>query len=342
MKFVDRVKIHVQAGNGGRGCVSFRREKFVPKGGPDGGDGGDGGDIRFQVKAGMSTLSSFRHKVHFKAGSGTSGRGSNKHGKNGAPLTIEVPPGTLIYREESEELLAELVEEGAPVTLFKGGRGGRGNAALSSGRNVSYQAQPGQPGEEGWLLLELKLLADVGLVGLPNAGKSTFISAVSNARPKIADYPFTTLSPQLGVVVWEEFKSFVLADIPGLIEGASLGHGLGHYFLRQVERTRILLHLVDCSVGAERDPVTDFETINRELGLYNPALLEKPQFVIFTKMDLPEARSQAQKLLPYFEERQLPVFCVSAVTGEGMRQLVQRVGNALERLGAAFPEAAAP
>ncbi|NLC70083.1 MAG: GTPase ObgE [Desulfuromonadaceae bacterium] len=334
MKFIDRVKIHVQAGNGGRGCASFRREKFVPRGGPDGGDGGDGGDISFVVKQGMSTLSSFRHKVHYKAESGASGRGARKHGRNGASLTIEVPPGTTIFREGSDELLADLIEAGEEIILFRGGRGGRGNASLSRGRKVAYHADPGQPGEEGWLLLELKLLADVGLVGLPNAGKSTFISAVSNARPKIADYPFTTLSPQLGVVSYDDFKSFVLADIPGLIEGASLGHGLGHYFLRQIERTRIILHLLDIAVAEDRDPIADFETINRELGLYNASLLEKPQIVVFTKMDLAEARGRVERLLPYFEKHGFPVFYVSAVSGEGLRQLVQRVGAELEKLNA--------
>jgi GTP-binding protein len=334
MKFIDRAKIHIQAGNGGRGCVSFRREKFVPRGGPDGGDGGDGGDVIFQVKAGLSTLSSFRYKVHYRAESGSSGSGARKHGRSGAPLVIEVPPGTIIYREDSKEPLADLTAAGQQVVLFRGGRGGRGNASLSSGRKVSYQADPGRPGEEGWLILELKLLADVGLVGLPNAGKSTFISAVSNARPKIADYPFTTLSPQLGVVTHGDFKSFVLADIPGLIEGASLGQGLGHYFLRQIERTRIILHLLDLAVPADRDPVADFETINRELELYNPALLRKPQMVVFTKMDLPAARARAAEIRPYFAERSLPVFAVSAVSGEGMRQLVQHVGAELEKLDA--------
>mgnify|MGYP000869675801 FL=1 len=338
MKFIDRAKIHVQAGDGGRGCVSFRREKFVPRGGPNGGDGGDGGDIVFLVKEGMSTLSSFRHKVHYRAENGASGRGARKHGRNGASLTIEVPPGTTIYLEDGENPLADLTAAGQKVVLFKGGRGGRGNASLSSGKRIAYHADPGAPGEGGWLLLELKLLADVGLVGLPNAGKSTLISAVSNARPKIADYPFTTLSPQLGVVSYGDFKSFVLADIPGLIAGASLGHGLGHYFLRQIERTRLILHLLDLSVPDNQDPIDDFETINRELGLYNPLLLEKPQIVVLTKMDLSQARARAELLIAYFGERGFPVSSVSAVSGEGMRQLVQRIGRELEKLDGAATE----
>ena len=232
MKFIDRAKIFVKAGDGGRGCASFRREKFVPKGGPDGGDGGNGGHVFFQVDQGLSTLVGFRKKVHFKAGRGSHGKGKNMHGKKGSELVLR-PPGTMLYEAETERLVADLTTAGEKLLIFKGGRGGRGNTALSyrgkNGRLVDY-AEDGQPGEEGWLRLELKLLADVGLVGLPNAGKSTFISAVSEARPKIADYPFTTLDPQLGVVRYNDFKSFVLADIPGLIEGPARGRALAFTF----------------------------------------------------------------------------------------------------------------
>jgi len=344
MKFIDRAKIFVKAGDGGRGCASFRREKFVPKGGPDGGDGGDGGHVYVQVDQGLSTLVGFRKKVHFKAANGSHGKGKNMHGRRGASLVIEVPPGTSLYEADTEELVADLTDAGDKLLLFKGGRGGRGNTSLSyrgkNGRLVDY-AEDGRPGEEGWLRLELKLLADVGLVGLPNAGKSTFISAVSEARPKIADYPFTTLTPQLGVVRFNDFKSFVLADIPGLIKGASQGQGLGFHFLRQIERTSILLHLIDLSVPEDQDPVTNYETINRELQQYGENLLQKPQFIVFTKMDLPDAQERIAEILPYFQTRGLPIFKVSAVTGQGIRELVLEVGRKVEELKAAQGKAQA-
>jgi GTP-binding protein len=335
MKFVDRTKIFVKAGDGGRGCASFRREKFVPKGGPDGGDGGDGGNVYFRVDPGLSTLLKFRKKVHFRAGNGSHGKGKNMHGRNGPPLIIDVPPGTMLYAADSGSLLTDLTDPGEELLLFRGGRGGRGNTALSyrgkKGRLVDY-AEDGGAGEEGWLVLELKLLADVGLVGLPNAGKSTFLSAVSEARPKIADYPFTTLSPQLGVVRWHDFKSFVIADIPGLIEGASQGHGLGFHFLRQIERTSILLHLIDLSVPENEGPIANYESINRELEQYGHNLLEKPQFIVFTKMDIPDAQARASLVEPYFQAKGLRVFQVSAVTGRGMKELVLTVGGKIEEL----------
>ena len=337
MKFIDRAKIFVKAGDGGRGCSSFRREKYVPRGGPDGGDGGDGGNVYFQVDKGLSTLVGFRKKVHFKAKNGSHGKGKNMHGRKGQHLTIEVPPGTILYEAESEKFVADLTDTDQKILLFKGGRGGRGNASLSyrgkNGRLVDH-AEDGKPGDEGWLRLELKLLADVGLVGLPNAGKSTFISAVSEARPKIADYPFTTLTPQLGVVRYDDFKSFVLADIPGLIEGASQGHGLGFHFLRQIERTSILLHLIDLSVPDNEDPIANFETINRELEQYGKNLLQKPQFIVFTKMDLPDAQKKIAEVLPYFEARDIRTFQVSAVTGRGMRDLVIDVARKVEEIKA--------
>jgi GTP-binding protein len=344
MKFVDEVKIHVKSGDGGRGCLSFRREKFIPLGGPDGGDGGHGGNVWFRVDSGLSTLLDFRYKVHYKAERGSHGMGKNCHGKSGEDLHINVPPGTLIYDDDSGELLADLTEKDQEILLLKGGMGGRGNARFATSTNrAPRHTQPGMPGAERNLRLQLKLLADVGLVGMPNAGKSTLISAVSAARPKIADYPFTTLIPNLGVVSWGGYKSFVMADIPGLIKGASEGHGLGTRFLRHVERTDLFLHLVDASSMQEGDPIENFETINRELEQHDPELLAKPQFVVLTKQDITEVREQQQALISYFEQRGYRVFCISAVTGEGTRPLAEAVGLELERLrqtpdSATFPE----
>jgi len=333
MKFVDRVKINVKAGDGGRGCVSFRREKFIPLGGPDGGDGGDGGDVRFIVDSGLSTLLDFRYQVHYKAERGGHGMGKNCHGKNGESLLIRVPPGTLIYDAETDEQLADLTQEGETTLLLRGGKGGRGNARFTTSTNrAPRHAQPGLPGEERTLRLELKLLADVGLIGFPNAGKSTLIAATSAARPKIADYPFTTLIPNLGVVRYGGFKSFVMADIPGLIEGASSGQGLGTRFLQHVERTDLLLHLVDLSELQKGDPVTNFETINRELQLHNPQLLEKTQIVVLTKQDITEVREQTPAIRDQFIARGYQVFALSAVTGEGVPELINTVGATLERL----------
>ena len=333
MKFVDRVKIHVKAGDGGRGCVSFRREKFIPLGGPDGGDGGNGGDVLFVVDNGLSTLLDFRYQVHYKAERGAHGMGKDRHGKSGEQLLIRVPPGTLIYDAETDEQLADLTEEGDPVLLLRGGKGGRGNARFATSTNrAPRHAQPGLPGEERTLRLELKLLADVGLIGFPNAGKSTLIAATSAARPKIADYPFTTLVPNLGVVRYGGFKSFVMADIPGLIEGASSGQGLGTRFLQHVERTDLLLHLVDLSDLQEGDPVENFETINRELQQHNPELLEKTQIVVLTKQDITEVREQTPDIRERFIGRGYQVFALSAVTGEGVPELINTVGTTLERL----------
>jgi GTP-binding protein len=331
MKFVDEVKIHVKAGDGGRGCLSFRREKFIPMGGPDGGDGGHGGDVYLRVESNLTTLLDFRYRVHYKAERGAHGMGKNRHGKNGAPLVIQVPPGTLVYDEETGELLADLTEPDQDVLLLKGGMGGRGNARFATSTNrAPRHVQPGTPGEERWLRLELKLLADVGLVGLPNAGKSTLISAASAARPKIADYPFTTLVPNLGVVRYGGYKTFVMADIPGLIEGASEGHGLGTRFLKHVERTDLFLHLVDLSSMQEGDPLDNFETINRELERHNPQLLEKTQIVVLTKTDITEVRERIESVLPFFEGRGYRVFPISAVTGDGVPELVAAVGGVLE------------
>ncbi|MFA5515465.1 MAG: GTPase ObgE [Desulfuromonadales bacterium] len=331
MQFVDEVKIHVKAGDGGRGCLSFRREKFIPLGGPDGGDGGDGGDVYLAVDSGLGTLLDFRYKVHYKAASGAHGRGKNMHGKGGDPVVIRVPPGTLVFDEDTGELLADLTEENARILLLKGGMGGRGNARFVSSTNrAPRHTQPGLPGEERWLRLELKLLADVGLVGLPNAGKSTLISAVSAARPKIADYPFTTLVPNLGVVRYGGYKTFVVADIPGLIAGASEGHGLGTRFLRHVERTDFFLHLVDLSSMQEGDPLENFDMINRELTRHKADLAQKPQIVVLTKMDVTEVRERAEEVLPAFNSRGFPVFSISAVTGAGVAELVSHVGRLLD------------
>jgi GTP-binding protein len=333
VQFVDEVKIYAKAGDGGRGCVSFRREKFVPLGGPDGGDGGDGGDVWFQADGGLATLLDFRYKVHYKAQGGAAGMGKNMHGKSGEDLVIHLPPGTLIYDADTGERLADLTDEGERVRILKGGMGGRGNARFATSTNrAPRHAQPGTAGEERWLRLELKLLADVGLVGLPNAGKSTLISVISAARPKIADYPFTTLVPNLGVVRYGDHQSFVVADIPGLIAGASEGHGLGTRFLRHVERTDLFLHLVDLSPLQTGDPIENFETINRELGRHKGELLSKPQLVVLTKMDLPEVRERAAEVVPWFEGHGYRVLHISAVTGEGVRELVAAVGLELERL----------
>lgn len=343
MKFVDEVKIHVKAGDGGRGCVSFRREKFVPMGGPDGGDGGNGGDIWFRVDNELGTLLDFRYKVHYKAESGGHGMGKKMHGKGGEDLFIRVPPGTLIHDAETGELLADLTEPDQQILLLKGGMGGRGNARFVTSTNrAPRHAQPGTPGEERSLRLELKLLADVGLVGMPNAGKSTLISAVSAARPKIADYPFTTLVPNLGVVRYGGYKTFVMADIPGLIKGASEGHGLGTRFLKHVERTDLFLHLLDLSELQSGDPLENFEAINRELRRHKPELLEKTQLVILSKMDITEVRSRAQEVLPWFAARGYRVFTISAVTGEGLKELVTAIGQELERMRRTDEAAADP
>ncbi|PLY03899.1 MAG: GTPase ObgE [Desulfuromonas sp.] len=332
MKFVDQVKIEVRAGDGGRGCVSFRREKFIPKGGPDGGDGGDGGHVYFVVDDALSTLLDYRYMRHYKAGNGGHGLGKNMHGKNGESLELKVPPGTLVYDDETGEQIADLTECGEPLLLLRGGQGGRGNARFATSTNrAPRHAQPGIPGESRVLRLELKLLADVGLVGLPNAGKSTLISAISAARPKIADYPFTTLVPNLGVVRYGSFKTMVVADIPGLIAGASEGHGLGTRFLRHVERTDLFLHLVDLSMMQDGDPFDNFMLINRELSSYDESLAKKLQLVILTKIDIPEVREQAEELRQHFESLGYPTFMISAVTGEGLKELVHAVGDELDR-----------
>lgn len=321
--FRDEARIFVKAGDGGNGVVSFRREKYVPMGGPDGGDGGQGGDVVLQVEPGLRTLVDFRYKTHYRAENGQHGRGANRHGKRGNDLVVKVPPGTAVKDEASGEYIADLVEPGETFVVAYGGRGGRGNARFkASTRQVPRFAEKGEPGEERWLVLELRLLADVGLVGYPNAGKSTLLSRISAARPKVASYPFTTLEPNLGVVSVAEGESFVAADIPGLIEGAHQGVGLGHDFLRHIERTRVLIHVVDASGMEGRDPVDDFHTINEELRLYEPELLKRPQIVAANKIDLEEARANLPRLQAAAEEAGYQLFPISAASGEGVDQLV--------------------
>jgi GTP-binding protein len=330
MKFVDEVKIHVQSGAGGAGCVSFRREKFIPLGGPDGGDGGKGGDVIFQVSPHLATLLDLRHRPHLKGGRGKHGMGKDRHGAQGEDLVVPVPQGTIVRDAETGEVLADLAEPGQSVLLLKGGRGGQGNARFATSTNKAPKfAQPGEPGEERWLRLELKLMADVGLLGFPSVGKSSFIAKVSAARPKIADYPFTTLVPNLGVVQYKNYRTFVVADIPGLIEGAHQGAGLGQRFLRHVERTDLLLHILDLSWIPERDPVAEYEAINRELRLFNPELAEKRQIIVLNKIDLPVVRENLAVVSTRFQERGMKVFPISAATGEGIPPLLDEIARNL-------------
>ncbi|ADC89308.1 GTP-binding protein Obg/CgtA [Thermocrinis albus DSM 14484] len=321
--FVDRVKIWVKGGRGGDGAVAFLREKYRPFGGPAGGDGGNGGSVILVGTSRKHTLLDFKYKKHFKAKDGEHGKGKNQHGKDGEDLVLEVPLGTVVKDALTGEVICDIVEEGQRCVVAKGGRGGRGNARFATPTHQAPRyAEKGQEGEERWIILELKLIADVGLVGLPNAGKSTLISKLTRARPKIADYPFTTLSPVLGVLEIDEERRLVLADIPGLIEGASQGRGLGHEFLRHIERTRILLHLVDISDGASMDPVEAFRIVNKELGEYSEELLKKPQIVVGTKLDALSDRTKLDTLKRTFEDMGYPFLAVSAVTGEGLDQLV--------------------
>jgi GTP-binding protein len=327
--FVDEVDIHVKAGHGGRGALSFRREKFVPKGGPDGGNGGKGGSVYLVADPHRNTLVHFKFTPEFEAQRGGDGQGSNKSGRDGADLEIPVPPGTLIFVGDPEnpaefEEFADLTVVGDRVLIARGGRGGLGNAHFATSTNQApRKTQPGEPGEEKPLRLQLKLLADVGLVGYPNAGKSTLISRISAAKPKIADYPFTTLTPHLGVVSLSDNRSFVVADVPGLIEGAHEGHGLGHQFLRHIERTKVLIHLVDVSSLSGRDPVDDFDTIRQELALYNPALLEKPEIVVANKIDALDDPERVSALQARARELDLPFHQISAVTGAGVPALIE-------------------
>lgn len=332
--FFDEARIYVKAGNGGNGCVSFRREKFVPFGGPDGGDGGKGGDVYLVVDPHINTLIHFKKRSHFKAQSGQHGRGKKQAGKSGEDLYIPVPPGTVVKDANTGEFIADLVEPGQKVLVAKGGKGGRGNAAFATPVNQAPRfAEKGEPGEERWLYLELKLIADAGIVGVPNAGKSTLLAAVSAARPKIAPYPFTTLEPNLGVVTVGDYD-FVLADIPGLIEGAHRGAGLGHKFLRHIERTRVIIHLLD---GLSPDPLKDFEAINRELALFSAHLAAKPQIVAYNKMDIPEVRERWPQIRDSFAKVGCGVYPISAATGEGVWELMKAVAALLQEMPKEVP-----
>ena len=329
--FVDEVEIHVLGGHGGRGCVAFRREKFMPRGGPSGGDGGDGGSVVLVVSRSLNTLSDLRHRANYKAERGAHGEGSDRHGRRGEDLEIPVPPGTLVHDRDRGELLADLREAGERFVVAPGGRGGRGNARFtSSTQRAPRRAEPGEEGADLWIRLELKLLADVGLLGLPNAGKSTLISRISAARPKIAGYPFTTLVPNLGVVDWGEYKSFVVADIPGLIEGSHEGQGLGDQFLRHVERTAVLLHLVDCSDTAELEPEDAVSTIEEELRAFDASLLTRPRMLLATKLDAATDDERLESARRVAEDRDLPFRAISAVSGRGLKELVPEVGQLVE------------
>ncbi len=335
--FADRAKIYVRSGKGGDGHVSFRREKYVPNGGPDGGDGGRGGDVIFEVDEGLNTLIDFRHIRKYKAGDGEEGGKKNCRGKDGEDIVIRIPQGTVIKEAQSGQVITDMSGENRRVVLLKGGRGGNGNQhyATSTMQAPKY-AQPGQPAQELELLLELKVIADVGLVGFPNVGKSTFLSRVTNARPKIANYHFTTLNPNLGVVDLEGTGGFVIADIPGLIEGASEGVGLGHEFLRHIERTKVIIHIVDAAGTEGRDPIADIYAINRELEAYNPEIADRPQVIAANKIDAIYEGAESDPIAlikAEFEPQGIEVFPISAVSGEGVKPLLYKVNEMLLSIG---------
>jgi GTP-binding protein len=331
--FIDRVKIKIKAGDGGNGVTAFRREKFVPRGGPSGGDGGVGGSVWLESDEGLNTLLHLRYNPEHKAGRGRHGEGSNRHGKDGEDVTVKVPVGTQVFNPETNELVFDFTEPNQRFRAAKGGKGGWGNShfATPTRRAPKYHYN-GRPGEEKELQLELKLIADVGLLGFPNAGKSTLISVISAAKPKIADYPFTTLEPNLGVVDIGDFRTFVVADIPGLIEGAHEGAGLGDRFLRHVERTKILLHLVDVSSLSGRNPIEDYEIINREIASFNPELAQRPQIVVATKLDALDEPERLESLRKRAKKDKKPFFEISAVANQGTRELVMKVAQLLDDL----------
>jgi GTPase len=333
MKFVDEVEIDVLGGHGGAGCVSFLHEKFRPRGGPDGGKGGDGGDVVFIVDSGLSTLLDFRYQRRLAARNGEPGRGKNQYGRHGRDVRARVPPGTLVREAESGEIIADLKVPGESAVVARGGRGGRGNASYASPTNQTpRRSQPGTPGEERRLRLELLLMADVGLLGFPNVGKSTLIRRVSAARPRVADYPFTTLVPHLGVVRLDDFRSFVLADIPGLVEGAHSGHGLGLRFLRHLSRTELLIHLVDISGLSERDPLDDLDVINSELAHFDQRLASKTQIVAGNKIDLVTSEGWLQEISQRFRSRGITLHLISAATGQGVQDLINVAAAKLDEL----------
>ncbi|UCG47440.1 MAG: GTPase ObgE [Phycisphaerales bacterium] len=335
--FIDQAKIWVKAGDGGHGCVSFRREKFIPKGGPDGGDGGKGGDVYFEAVGNLDTLLDFAGKHHWQAQNGRPGSGANKHGASGEDLTIRVPPGTLIYDTDLDLLLKDINEVGAKVRVCRAGRGGKGNKAFATATNQTPRyAEPGKPGQERNLRLELKLIADVGLVGMPNAGKSTLISRCSAARPKIADYPFTTIEPVLGIVELPGFRRFVMADIPGLIEGAHAGAGLGHEFLRHIERTTLLVHILDIMPPDGSDPVENYRAIMNELRLHSRVLSQKAEVVVLNKIDLDPDGKIVEDLKRRLKK---DVHTISAVTGQGVRDLTEALWQKVKEMKGPAPPA---
>lgn len=332
--FVDEIDINVKGGDGGAGCVSFRREKYVPYGGPDGGDGGEGGSVWLETDPSLTTLLDYHYKRHYEAERGQHGKGANRHGAGGRDLILRVPVGTVVTDRDSGALLGDLATAGQRILAQAGAPGGRGNARFASSTNrAPRQADPGRFGEGRWLHLELKLLADVGVIGFPNAGKSTLVARVSAARPRIAPYPFTTLAPTLGIVRTDVDRSFVIADLPGLIPGASEGRGLGHQFLRHTERTRLLLHLLDLDPATGREPLEDLHVINAELRTYSAALAERPQIIVANKIDLPEAASRRLTVERFCAAQELPLFAISAATGAGIAELIHGVAGALERTG---------
>ncbi|MFB6363663.1 GTPase ObgE [Paenibacillus elgii] len=333
--FVDKAKIYVKGGDGGDGLVAFRREKYVPEGGPAGGDGGDGGDVIFRVDEGLRTLVDFRYQKHFKAQRGEKGRNKSQHGANADDMIVRVPPGTVVIDDDTQEIIADLTRHGQQVVVAKGGRGGRGNTRFATPNNPAPEiAENGEEGIERWVVLELKVMADVGLVGFPSVGKSTLLSVVSGAKPKIGAYHFTTLTPNLGVVEVGDGRSFVMADLPGLIEGAHEGVGLGHEFLRHVERTRIIVHVVDMAATEGRDPFEDWVKINDELKLYNAKLEERPQIVAANKMDMPGAEEQLAEFKRRLAEigKELEIYPVSALSRTGVQELLYKVADKLEAI----------
>jgi len=342
MKFIDEAQITVHAGDGGKGCISFLREKYRPKGGPDGGDGGHGGDVVMEAHSGLTTLLDFKFQPIIRADRGEDGRGKCQYGRAGADRVVRVPPGTIVRDAESGEVIADIAQAGARAVVARGGRGGKGNAHYAtSTRQAPRFAQPGLPGESRLLRLELRLLADVGLVGYPNTGKSTLISAVSAARPRVADYPFTTLVPHLGVVRCDEEHTFVLADVPGLIEGAHEGQGLGLRFLRHLSRTALLIHLLDISGITGRDPMHDYDVINRELASFDPELAAKPQIVVANKLDLAESRECLPAIREQFAARGVELHAISAATGDGVRELMRVVCRRVDEMRRPQAEASA-
>lgn len=330
--FIDRAKIHVRGGNGGNGVTAFRREKFVPRGGPAGGDGGDGGSVYVESTESLNTLLHFRYNPEHQAGRGRHGEGSKRHGADGEDIVLKVPVGTVVTDELTGEVVHDFTRAGERILIAAGGRGGRGNAQFATPINrAPRHHEEGRQGQERWLQLELKLIADVGLVGLPNAGKSTLISRISAARPKIADYPFTTLEPHLGVVDLGDFKTFVVADIPGLIEGAHAGAGLGDRFLRHVERTKLLLHLVDVS-GLAQEPIADYKTVTRELEAYSRQVAAKPKIVVATKLDALDDQDRLKEFEKFCEREGLEFHAISAATGQGLKELLRAVERRLDAI----------